>query len=569
MMDKEFDKVKDTNKIVEINTTPACKQVGKIEQYICTAKERSRALVLDLPFTVLPRQVVIHLVYFVAVLWLNSLPAAAGVSNKYSPHEIVLGCEIDFKKHCKATFGSYVEAHDNPTISNTMLLCIFPGIFLGSTGNCQGTHKVFDINTGVVKKNRSITPLPMPDRVIKIVNNWGRHHQQEDKAKTLEFLNHKQQQYTWDNDDLEDNKGLVELDIAHPDIPAKFPVVDLESEQPQHHQVVEIIEESKDKRIYAGQRNASLNDLPQQNAGVSTAVNKVDTFEFPEDDADTFHELPTPPTLLIPPEMITDNNAENPVDNKEAAKIEEVVLGSTTVDGLRHSTRIPIPPCTTKVSFKNKLYSNGTYKDGTVHITVDAGHDNDHPFPINPDLYMHVLGIALLHYSNPNVLGAAFARSNSFKAGLKKFGEIGEKAAITKLIQLHDYTTYHPIHAHSLSPKECQKALSSLMNIIEKQDGRVCACTCADGSKEQFEPGYKKEDGASPTVATDSILISATIDAHKGRDVATIDIPDAFLNAYNNKETIMLLKGRLTKLMVQVNPQLYCKYIIHNCKNFG
>ncbi len=63
-------------------------------------------------------------------------------------------------------------------------------------------------------------------------------------------------------------------------------------------------------------------------------------------------------------------------------------------------------------------------------------------------------------------------------------------------------------------------------------------------------------------VATDSILISATIDAHKGRDVATINIPGAFLNAYNNKETIMLMKGCLAKLMVQVDPQLYCKYII-------
>ncbi len=45
--------------------------------------------------------------------------------------------------------------------------CTFPGIFLGPTGNCQGTHKVFDMNTGVVKKTHTITPLPMPDKVIK------------------------------------------------------------------------------------------------------------------------------------------------------------------------------------------------------------------------------------------------------------------------------------------------------------------------------------------------------------------------------------------------------------------
>jgi hypothetical protein len=37
-------------------------------------------------------------------------------------------------------------------------------------------------------------------------------------------------------------------------------------------------------------------------------------------------------------------------------------------------------------------------------------------------------------------------------------------------------------------------------------------------------------------VATDNILISASINAHKGREVATIHIPGAFLNAYNDKE---------------------------------
>ncbi len=60
-------------------------------------------------------------------------------------------------------------------------------------------------------------------------------------------------------------------------------------------------------------------------------------------------------------------------------------------------------------------------------------------------------------------------------------------------------------------------------------------------------------------VVTDSILISATIDAHKGRDIATIHIPGAFLNGYNDKEMIMLLKGCLAKLMVQIDPQLYHK----------
>ncbi len=100
MMDQEFDKVEDACNMVKINTTAAHEHIGKIERFICTIKERSRALVSDIPYTPLPCQVVIHLVYF-AVLWLNSLPAAAGVSDKYSPWEIVLGRELDFKKTSK------------------------------------------------------------------------------------------------------------------------------------------------------------------------------------------------------------------------------------------------------------------------------------------------------------------------------------------------------------------------------------------------------------------------------------------------------------------------------------
>jgi hypothetical protein len=102
---------------------------------------------------------------------------------------------------------------------------------------------------------------------------------------------------------------------------------------------------------------------------------------------------------------------------------------------------------------------------------------------------------------------------------------------------------------------------------FQESDGHVNAYACADSSKERLEPRYKKEHSASPMVATDSILISATIDAHKERDIATINFPGAFLKAYNNKDTIMLQKGCLAKLLVQVDPHLYCKYIIHSKKN--
>jgi hypothetical protein len=97
MMDQEFHKIEDKTDMVEINTTAARKHIGKTECYIRTIKEQSQALVSDLPFEVLPCQVIIHLLYF-AVLWLNSLPAAAGVSEQYSPHKLSLVANLILPK---------------------------------------------------------------------------------------------------------------------------------------------------------------------------------------------------------------------------------------------------------------------------------------------------------------------------------------------------------------------------------------------------------------------------------------------------------------------------------------
>jgi hypothetical protein len=303
---------------------------------------------------------------------------------------------------------------------------------------------------------------------------------------------------------------------------------------------------------------------------VSTAVNeiKVDNWANPPEEDDIYHDLPAQPTIVVPPTPILDKDMDNNESaDAKAAKLEEEILGSTTIDGRRRSSRNRIPTSLTKGSFDNKSYSDGQYKDGTIHITVDSGHNANYPSPIDPDPLMHALGIAMLHYTNPEARAVAFTQLYSLKADLKKFGKVGKTAAVTKLTQLHTYATYHPVHAKLLSPAERKQALSSLMNIVEKCDGRVRAQAVADGSKERAQPGYKKEDGASPTIATDSIMITAAINAHEQRDVATIDIPGAFLHDYNYKETFMLLKDCLAKLMVQVDPQLYHKFVIHDKNN--
>jgi len=73
---------------------------------------------------------------------------------------------------------------------------------------------------------------------------------------------------------------------------------------------------------------------------------------------------------------------------------------------------------------------------------VDSGHNANVPSPIDPDPLMRVLGIVMHHYTDPKAQAVAFAQVYSFKARLKKFGDVSKTAAMTKLVQLHDYETY-------------------------------------------------------------------------------------------------------------------------------
>ncbi len=54
--------------------------------------------------------------------------------------------------------------------------------------------------------------------------------------------------------------------------------------------------------------------------------------------------------------------------------------------------------------------------------------------------------------------------------------------------------------------------------------------------------------------------------ANQRRDVATCDIPGAFLQADNPDYVLMPLDGILAELMVSIAPNIYRKYIMVNAK---
>ncbi len=115
------------------------------------------------------------------------------------------------------------------------------------------------------------------------------------------------------------------------------------------------------------------------------------------------------------------------------------------------------------------------------------------------------------------------------------------------------------LYVNKLSQEEKSKALTSLIFLKEKQDGNVKARLCANGSVQREH--VAKEEAAAPTVALESVFVTATIDAKEKREVVTIDIPGAFLHANNEDYVIMKMNGLLAKLMVKTDPKIYRKYV--------
>jgi hypothetical protein len=133
----EFKKLKNLIPHLAFNTMAARKHVGEIKQKIRVIKERARGMINALPYKKLPKLTMIELLHF-CIMWMNSFPIKSGISNKWSPCELVSRHKLDAKLHCRAPFRSYCEVHVDPNVTNTMDPRMKWAVCLGPTENLQG-----------------------------------------------------------------------------------------------------------------------------------------------------------------------------------------------------------------------------------------------------------------------------------------------------------------------------------------------------------------------------------------------------------------------------------------------
>ena len=86
--------------------------------------------------------------------------------------------------------------------------------------------------SGKVVTRRFFKVIPMPDIVLKLVNNCGMQPKKGNRKNNLEILNHHRKKFYWDNKELEDDENVKEFQqkLVHPYIISYIPGVELEND---------------------------------------------------------------------------------------------------------------------------------------------------------------------------------------------------------------------------------------------------------------------------------------------------------------------------------------------------
>ena len=126
---------------------------------------------------------------------------------------------------------------------------------------------------------------------------------------------------------------------------------------------------------------------------------------------------------------------------------------------------------------------------------------------------------------------------------------------------------FRPINSKTLPKTEYDKVLESHLFLKQKRDHSIKGIMVAGGNKQRGH--IDKTDVTSPTAELEPVLLTSIIDSKEGRDVAIIDIPNAFVTTrIEDKKDIVIvrLRWKLAELMVATAQEIYKKYVSVNHK---
>ena len=571
---------------INMNKCSREEHIPVAERRIRTIKERSRCICNTLPFKKLPGMLVVQMVS-ACNFWLNIYPPKDGVSRQINPRELITGVKIDFNKHIRAEFGEYVQVHEEH--DNTMQPRTTGAIATKPTGNAQGGFWFYSLTTGRMLDRRRWTALPMPQDVIDRVNVLARSN-----PVGMNFTNMRNEavydidaeydsdsdsdddsDYDPDDDDDDDYDDLIAgVEVQHvdpPDPPDENESGD-DDQQSQDEEYVQENDSDEDDESDSDEEYVSDEGNESDAETLENGNNNSDD-EEEEEEEDEIPVIPGPLKKLVDtlgelPTIIGSRTRQQAMNNSETlvtGTVEKKLISKKNRKLKRELQKKMLKRYEekTKKRLRNKaknkrrrmkrkairdepekLHEYGDRRDqlkSEQKPGVSFPQDSCSSKNLTPELE----AIALTQYT--------------LKKGLKEFGDDGLTALGKEVKQLYTRKVSKPVDGDDLTKEQKRASLRYLMFLTKKRCGRIKARGCADGRKQRETTN--KEDASAPTVSIEAVMLSAVIDAMEERDVATVDIPGAFMQADIDEVVHVKFEGEIAEMLVKLDPKLYRKYV--------
>jgi len=481
-----------------INPAGAGDHVPIVERKIRTIKERVRAYLQSIPYTLM-FSLLRYLVEF-CVIMINLLPDQQR-EDPTSPQESFTGLKVDYAKQLRISFGDYAECKNpNRKPINGPKPRSDPCIALLPMLNQQGSYLFFDLGTRRTVIRSKWVELPIPDDILARCNHLA--SRQGKKLRVLPFFSRGEPRD-------EDDNSIAEMSdhelFDHDDAPSSSESDDDDSDSSDEYD-----DDEPDHDRYPA------NYQPEN------ADNDA-THSVPYDEADRERMLdmqnPTGPYETVEPD---DLYAEQPITTEPVHRYSTRSRGEATIHGPYKEGRRLVNTVQRKRRFKKAMW----------HAMLTVKQKNK-------------FGV----YSNMTISEA-----------IDRFGDPAKQAVISELQQLIRLNVFKFHDPNLLTPKQLKARIPSKTFVKPKYfpNGlfNKIKARLVGGGHRQKRYLYTENDTSSPTISLVGLFIIATIAARERRHVITMDIGGAYLRAYMKKQVLVLINKEEAKILIELYPEL-------------
>ena len=515
--DNEFrpmmDPIKDDMGI-HMDYCPATAHQPDAERNNRTIKDRVRSTFHRMPYDNIPMVLWKYLVMGCA-FGLNLFAPTGSSSKFYSPFQLMHDKVLDFKRYCAIPFGSYVLAPSGHLKTNTQQARMLDCIYLRPTAHDRSGVELFDLYSKKVITRPYCKQSPIPESVIARVNLLAKNDNQ---------------------------KGLI-------------------------------IQSKRGKVLWDSTWFAGVEELPEDDDDVSVQSEDDDDSASDSDDDEQGLDGPDDPDS-------DDDDGRGEVDEDLLSQDGDDEGGTTQAESnnqprqARRSKRISNLPRTSYTYaqvvkdpiLEPKKAREEIYTDEMAAVWAHIMVHLHQACMVDPKTYEVKKHRRYIYKKRKGKKVLNLVQTYTLNKAMKKWGERATAAALKEMKQLHDRVCFAPIDPSTLDPVEIERALESFMFLVEKKTGEVKARTVGDGSTQRSWMG--REETSSPTVNTSSIFVTATTDARERRSVATVDVPNAFIQTDMKKKDkdgyryILKIRGTLVDMLVKLAPETYAPHVI-------